>query len=86
MTTEYCCDALKACIERWDTIVDDEVPINLRTGESITGHPVLLHLWKLTDSGKISRKTGSRSFAYINFCPFCGTRLRDQGETLVEGG
>lgn len=74
---KHCCDALDEAMSKWDTLADDELILDRTSGEFIRGNRVIMHLWKLTDSHQISRRAGSSAFAYLGFCPFCGTKLRE---------
>ena len=71
-----CCDAMREVEEKFDLpfvrplFVD---PKSLELG--VAGLSVQLD--KRTPSGNISKK--GRCTVYLNFCPFCGEKLREMG-------
>lgn len=50
-------------------------PIRL-VGNALVGGEWAVRVMTLTKSGRISRAAGSSIYVFLEFCPFCGRRLR----------
>lgn len=76
---QFCCELLQKATAEFD--IPFEKPMLFRDGGlSVGGWS--LRLFHRTKSGNISRKCSS--WAFMNFCPFCGAILTEEGQKIHE--
>ena len=74
MTGDKCCDAMRECEDKFDLPFVRPLFVDPKTLQlGVAGLGVQLN--KKTASGSLSKK--GRATVYLNFCPFCGEKLRE---------
>lgn len=81
--SDTCCAVMREVEEKFPLPFVHPLFVNPKTlGMGVAGLSVQLD--KLTASGNISKK--GRLTVYLNFCPFCGEKLREIAEAGRETG
>jgi len=79
--SDACCAVMREAEEKFDLPFVHPLFVNPKTLElGVAGLSVQLD--KKTASGNVSKK--GRLTVYLNFCPFCGEKLREIKETRNE--
>ncbi len=79
---DTCCAVMREVEEKFDLPFMHPLFVNPKTLDfGVAGLSVQLD--KKTQSGNVSKK--GRLTVYLNFCPFCGEKLREIEETSDDG-